>query len=269
MKQDRCGKEWIMKNFINRFFDSRTTTIPDSRNQKENHASALVRGGDGCRFRGDFKEAMEYLQQEEALCRELDDKAGLSRNLGNQAIILDRWGQLDKAMEYHKQEEALCRELDDKAGLSRSLSGQAGILNESGQRDKAMEYHKQEEALCRELGDKASMFRSLGSQVSILHSMGQLDKAMEYMKQQEVLNRELGDVNGLAGSLFNQSSVLGFEMGKPKEGLIKAQECRAIATKYGNIVLLQHIQKIITRIQHKLGPKNHETPYVLGLLPKS
>jgi len=84
--------------------------------------------------RGDLDGAMRLHQEEERLCRELGNKDGLSRTLGNQALILKARGDLAGAMALHQEEERLCRELGNKNGLAIALINQAfsiGSKNES------------------------------------------------------------------------------------------------------------------------------------------
>jgi hypothetical protein len=71
---------------------------------------------------------MALLKEQERLCRELGDKAGLSASLGNQANILYGRGQPDAAMALMRQAEQLFRELGDPNGLAISLTNQAGML---------------------------------------------------------------------------------------------------------------------------------------------
>lgn len=71
---------------------------------------------------------MELHREEERLCRELGNKAGLSASLGDQAIIHKDWGDRKRAMELHREEERLCRESGNKAGIVRSLANQAITL---------------------------------------------------------------------------------------------------------------------------------------------
>jgi hypothetical protein len=71
---------------------------------------------------------MRLLKEKEAICRRLNDPAGLYRCLGNQALILKATGDLDGAMRLLKEAEAICRRLNDPAGLAISLANQASLL---------------------------------------------------------------------------------------------------------------------------------------------
>ena len=71
---------------------------------------------------------MRLLKDQEAICRRINDPAGLQRSLGNQALILKDTGDLDGAMRLHKEKEAICRRLNDPDGLAISLANQASLL---------------------------------------------------------------------------------------------------------------------------------------------
>jgi hypothetical protein len=80
------------------------------------------------RATGDLDGAMRLLKEQEAICRRLNDPAGLSRSLGNQALILKATGGLDGAMRLLKEQEAICRRLNDPNGLAISLANQGSLL---------------------------------------------------------------------------------------------------------------------------------------------
>ncbi|HYG57977.1 MAG TPA: DUF4062 domain-containing protein [Symbiobacteriaceae bacterium] len=72
------------------------------------------------------------VEEQERLCREMGDQAGLYRSLGNQGVILQSWGRLDEAMALQKEAERLCRELQDASGLAMTLVNQAAIRRRQG-----------------------------------------------------------------------------------------------------------------------------------------
>ncbi len=160
------------------------------------------------RATGDLDGAMRLLKEQEAICRRLNDPAGLSRSLGNQALILQDTGDLDGAMRLLKEQEAICRRLNDPAGLQASLGNQAVILRATGDLDGAMRLLKEQEAICRRLNDPAGLHRSLGNQALILQATGDLDGAMRLLKEQEAICRRLNDPAGLSASLGNQAVIL-------------------------------------------------------------
>jgi len=48
-------------------------------------------------------------------------------------LILQDWGRLEEAMDLHKHEEAICRDLGDRAGLARCHWNMGLILRDQGQ----------------------------------------------------------------------------------------------------------------------------------------
>ena len=68
------------------------------------------------------------LKQEEEIYRELGNKEGLARSLGNQALMLQNVGDLEAALGLRKEEEDIFQELGNKEGLAISLINQASIL---------------------------------------------------------------------------------------------------------------------------------------------
>ena len=169
-------------------------------------------------------------------------------------MILKATGDLDGAMRLHKEEEAICRRLNDPAGLSRSLGNQALILEDTGDLDGAMRLLKEEEAICRRLNDPAGLSRSLGNQALILKDTGDLDGAMRLHKEEEAICRRLNDPAGLAISLVNQASLLAFRLSRPEDGLPLAEEAAGIATKHGLRALAQQIEPILNRIRDLVQP---------------
>jgi tetratricopeptide (TPR) repeat protein len=160
------------------------------------------------RARGDLEEAMALWKEQERICRELGEPAGLAASLSNQAVIL-RDRDLDAAMTLLTESQHISRELGDKAILANSLENQGLILQARGDLEGAMALHKEGERISRELGDKAGLASSLGNQGLILQARGDLEGAMALYKEQDQVCRELGDKAGLAISLLNQAANLG------------------------------------------------------------
>lgn len=74
------------------------------------------------------------LQEQEKICRELGNSGELSITLGNQALLLQDWGDRDEGMIYLKEVEEICRRLGDKASLVSGLRNQANILDSKSRR---------------------------------------------------------------------------------------------------------------------------------------
>jgi hypothetical protein len=199
---------------------------------------------------GDLDGAMKLLKEDEYICKELGNKGSLSAALGNQALILRAWGDLDGAMKLHKEQEYICKDLGNKYGLSTTLGNQALILWDRSDLEGAMKLVKEEERICKELGDKDGLQTSLGNQALILDAWGDLEGAMKLYKEQERICKELGNKVGLATILANQAILLYKHMHKPDEALLLAEEAYRIATDHGMTALAQRINPIVDMIKN-------------------
>ncbi len=207
---------------------------------KKNSMARLAHQGFACAYRvGEWVLAFQILKTEELMWEAIggeEAKHHLQRSYGNQAMIIQAWGQLEEAMALYKKQEALCEELGNKDSLQRSYGGQAVILKAWGQLDTAMALHKEEEKLCVELGNKDSLQLSYGNQALILQAWGQLDAAMALHKEEEKLCVELGNTDGLQRSYCNQAPILvnrgqsdeAMELFRKQEGL-----CEELGNKMG------------------------------------
>ena len=73
---------------------------------------------------------MRLYQEEECLCRELGNKAGLTASLGNQSFIHNTRGEIDEAMPLYQEQERLCRELGTLERLAICLEAQGVVLRQ-------------------------------------------------------------------------------------------------------------------------------------------
>jgi len=99
---------------------------------------------------------MRLHKEEERICRELGNKDGLQRTLGNQANIFYTRGELDEAMRLNKEQERICRELGNKEGLAISLINQASLLsNKLGRHKEALPLAEEAHNLAMKTGQIA------------------------------------------------------------------------------------------------------------------
>ena len=133
-----------------------------------------------------------FLKQQEARYEASNDRAGLQRSYGNQALILQDWGRLDEAMKLHQREENICEDLGDRAGLQASYGNQALILKAWGRLDEAMKLLQRQQAICEELGDRAGLARCHGNQGNVLQQFGQVEEARVAMGKALEIFRSLG-----------------------------------------------------------------------------
>ncbi|PSB15848.1 hypothetical protein C7B65_23450, partial [Phormidesmis priestleyi ULC007] len=138
----------------------------------------------------------EYHEQRLAIAREIKDRLGEGRSLGNLGIAYYSLGNYAKAIEYHEQRLAIAREIKDRLGEGRSL-GNLGIAYYSlGNYAKAIEYHEQRLAIAREIKDRLGEGQSLGNLGIAYYSLGNYAKAIEYHEQSLAVAREIKNREG-------------------------------------------------------------------------
>ena len=91
-------------------------------------------------------------EQQEPLCRELGDKTGLQRALGNQGLVLRIRGNLEAAMTLYQQKEQICRELGDMEELALALANLAVVLTQMKRVEDAVRVVEQAERLMSDHG---------------------------------------------------------------------------------------------------------------------
>ena len=95
---------------------------------------------------------MALLREQERICRELGNPAGLEASLGNQASLLWHLGDPEGAAALHREEEQICRNLGDAAGLATSLANQAELLQKMGLPREALPAAREASRLASEHG---------------------------------------------------------------------------------------------------------------------
>ena len=226
---------------------------------------------------GDLDQAMALSKEQERICREIGDVAGLAglgQALKHQSAILYGRGELDQAMALMKDQERIFRELGYKNGLKEALLNQAVIYRDVGDLDRAMELNNKVERICRALGDKSGLAGCLGNQALILEARGNITQAMNLHIQVEHICRRLGDKAGIKRSLANQA-VIHLGQGDLEEAMALLREheciCRELGDKsslagcWGNqaLVLMEQgdlegamvLHKKHERISRELGDK--------------
>ncbi len=132
--------------------------------------------------RGDLLEALDLFKEQEELCRQINNRAGLADALGNQGVILQRRGLYNDALLKFSEQETLCRHIGHRKGLASSLGNHALILQVHGRLNEAMGLHKEEERILQELGDRTGLCRSLLNQANLLKLMGKIDEALHVLE---------------------------------------------------------------------------------------
>jgi CHAT domain-containing protein/tetratricopeptide (TPR) repeat protein len=177
-------------------------TIPDQR-QKEVEAERLLQKGFQQYQTSQFTEALQSWQEALHIFREIENRAGEGRSLGNLGLIYYSLGNYPNASKFLEESLIIARELNDELGEQNSL-GNLGVISYSlGNYKKGINYVEQSLVIARKLKNKPSEQGSLGNLGAAYYALGNYSKAINYLQDSLILARELKDNLGIANSLLN------------------------------------------------------------------
>jgi CHAT domain-containing protein len=177
---------------------------------------------------GNYPEAIEYQKKRLAIAREFSDRKGEEDALGNLGITYDSLGDYTQAIDYQEKSLAIARELKDRQGEAVSL-GNLGIIYDSlGNYAKAIECQEQRLAIARELKDQYGEEKSLGNLGIIYDSLGNYPKAIDYQEQSLAIARVLKDRDG-EGAILGNLGLAHQALGNYAEAINFQEESLAIA----------------------------------------
>ncbi|NMF59061.1 CHAT domain-containing protein [Pseudanabaena yagii] len=152
---------------------------------------------------GKYDKAIEFQLQSLAIKREIKDRLGEGNSLGNLGNAYDALGKYGKAIEFHLQSLAIAREIKDRLGEGNLLGNLGNAYDALGKYDKAIEFHLQYLAIAREIKDRLGEGNSLGNLGNVYYALGKYDKAIEFQLQSLAIAREIKDRLGEEAALGN------------------------------------------------------------------
>jgi len=160
---------------------------------------------------GEYHKAIEHHQQSLQIAREIGDRSGEGRalgNLGNAYLSLGEYErEYDKAMDYDQQSLQIAREIGDRSVEGIVLGNLGNVYLSLGEYNKAMEYFQQSLQIAREIGDRSVEGNTLRNLGVAYKFPGKYDKAMDYYQQGLQIAREIGDRSGEGRALGNLGNV--------------------------------------------------------------
>ncbi|MEP6579419.1 CHAT domain-containing protein [Microcoleus vaginatus GB2-A3] len=155
-----------------------------------------------------FQAALQSSQQALIIYREIKDRKGEGRALGNLGNAYRNLSDYPKAIEYAQQSLAIAREIKDRQSEGGALGRLGNAYYSLGDYAKAIEYQQQSLAIAREIKDRYSEGGALGSLGNAYYSLGDYAKAIEYTQQSLAIAREIQDRQGEGVDLSNLGLAL-------------------------------------------------------------
>lgn len=144
-------------------------------NQNRHFAAALTQTGSLYGRMGERDKAEECHNQAMAICKTLDDHAGMAVCLGNLALL--NLEQPKKAMQFLNRQENICRQIGDLLGLLTCLGNKGAMMIKKGKDALALRYLDEAEALILILSRADAHQTSLGNRGLLAMYGGNYDEA--------------------------------------------------------------------------------------------
>ncbi len=259
------GQFWWVRNYFKEGQEWIRQVIGKGKHN-EAHAMALHWGGALARTRGQFETARQLALESLAICRGLEDAAGIARALNAVAAIDYFENKYAPAQELWNEALAIYRELGDKRGMVFVLNnvGYLALTEENIERARAI--NEECASYCRELGDKWGLSRVLLNLGHAFYAQENMRTARELYEEDLALGVELGDTDCIAYALISLANVVCGE----GQYIRSAQVHGAAATvfKESEIYLepveQAYYEKTITALKNELDQEIYERELEVG-----
>jgi CHAT domain-containing protein/Tfp pilus assembly protein PilF len=176
---------------------------------RKGEGRALGNLGSAYNSLGQYQKAIEFSQQSLTIFREIGDRNGEGTALGNLGIAYNSLGQYQKAIDFYQQFLTISREIGDRNGEGNALGNLGNTYRSLGQYQKAIEFYQQSLTISREIGNRNGEGLSLNNLGSAYKSLGQYQKAIEFYQQSLTIFREIRDRDGEGNALNNLGNAYG------------------------------------------------------------
>lgn len=165
-------------------------------------AQAQMWQGEFYGWLGRYDEALALLQKAEAICRDLDDKSGLTFALNSLGRVHFWQGDYAQASDAFQNCLALARALQDDHWIALALNSLAvNIAEVEADYDRAWSYLEESLVACRRIGDQLGAARALVNMGSMAQEQGRYGEARRLFEESLAIYREAEYEHGIASAL--------------------------------------------------------------------
>ncbi len=151
--------------------------------------------------RGDYPQALEFLNEALQLSEKENDKGGLSKTLGNIGVVYRKMSNYPQALEFFTKALSLDEELGNKSGMIIHLGNIGLVHRDLSDFNSALQAFLKALSLSEELGNKLGIARQLGNIGGVHSDLSDYPKALEYLGQALSLSEEIGRKQLIATNL--------------------------------------------------------------------
>jgi len=141
----------------------------------------------------DYPASKALHEESLAICRELGDRSGIARSLGNLGNVAANQGDYPTARVLYGESLAIKRELGDRFDSAGLLGNLGGVAFRQGDYPAARALHEESLAIARDLGNPHSIAMSLSNVGHVALDQGDCAAARALLEESLLISRDLGD----------------------------------------------------------------------------
>jgi predicted ATPase len=189
--------------------------------------------GNLCYNQGLLEEGVAHFEAALALRRELGDRTGEARTLGNLGALYRVLGRMEEALSHYEASLARHREIGDRPQQARVLCNLGVLHIRQGRRGEAREHYEAAVEILRAIGDRAREGVVLGNLGVLCWNEGQLDQAATCFQAALDISRRSGE-RVLEGNMLRSLGVVLKDRGRLDEAKAHLEASLAIQRELGD-----------------------------------
>lgn len=183
--------------------------------------------------RGDNTQALKYYEQALIIRKEVNDRVGEGLTLNNIGLVYSDLGDYPQALKYYQQALAIIKQENHKAGEGIILSNLGIVYSKLGQYSDALKTYQQALVIRKQVNDKAGEGVTLNNIGLIYSYQGDYPQALKHYQQALVIFKEVGDKAGEGITLSNMGAIYN-QQGQYPDALKYYQQALVIHQQIGD-----------------------------------
>ena len=198
-------------------------------------ANSLITLGDTYFTLGEYRRAIGFYQQSLDFMQATRNRQGEVEVLTSLSHAYFYLGQEQDAKKFEQQAQAVRREMGNPRREAAFLSNIALAHESQGQYQQAIEFYQQQLQIAQDIGDRTSEVDSLNSLAQAYQSHGQYQEAIELLDQQLEMAQKTGDSANIANYLKKLATVYD-SLGQSEQAIELYQQQLEVARNTGESV---------------------------------
>ncbi len=201
---------------------------------------------------GEYRQAIGFYQQSLKIMQATKNRQGEVEDLVSLSNAYLYLGQEQEAKKFERQARAVRQEIGNPGREAAFLSN-IGLAHDSqGQHQQAIEFYQQQLQIAQDSGNRTLQVDSLNSLAQAYQSLGQHQKAIALLKQQLEIARNTGDGASITNSLKNLATAHE-SLGQHQQALELYQQQLEMARKTGDRASIANSLKSLATAYESLG----------------